>query len=73
MSSKKTTIADSLRQAIIASGIPYLRFEKKTGLSRGSISRFVNGERDLYVQSLDLLAEELGLELVPKKRKSRRS
>ena len=73
MSSKKRTIVDSLRQAIIDSDIPYLRFEEKTGLSRGSISRFVNGERDIYFESAALLAEELNLRLIPRTRKSRRN
>ena len=71
--SSKMTIAESLRRAIIDSGVPYLRFEQKTGLSRGSIGRFVRGKRDLYLESAALLARELGLELVPKRRKSRRN
>ena len=71
MSSKKKSITDRLRQAIISSGIPYLRFEKATGLSRGSVGRFVRTERDIYFESAALLAQELGLELVPRKRKSR--
>ncbi len=62
------TISDTLRQAIADSDTPYLALERATGVSRGSISRFVNGERDLYLWSASALAQELGLELVPRKR-----
>ena len=62
------TISETLRRAITDSDIPYIALERATGLSRGSISRFVNRERDLYLQSAALLAEELVLELVPRKR-----
>ena len=68
MGKKKTDISETLREAIVDSGISFRQLEKRTGLQRASITRFVHEERDLYLWSAALLAEELGLELQSKKR-----
>jgi transcriptional regulator with XRE-family HTH domain len=56
-------VSDALRKAIIASGIPLLRIEQETGVHRGSLSRFVRGERGLQLAVVDTLAAYLKLEL----------
>lgn len=66
MTPAENPITDRLRQAIIDSGIPYLKIEQATGVQRASISRFVNGKQSLRLDVADKLAAYLGLELQPK-------
>lgn len=63
--SKKSpvTITEALRQAILDSGEPYLRLQNETGVERGSIARFVRGDRSLRLDIADKLALHFGLEL----------
>ena len=62
MGTAKQSLSRVLRDAITSSGISFLKLEKMTSVSRGSISRFVNGERDLYLASAEKLAAVLGVE-----------
>lgn len=55
-------ISEVLRRAVVESGISHLRLEQETGLSRGSIARFVNRQTDLYLESADKLARYFGIE-----------
>ncbi len=59
-----TPITDTLRRAIVESGLPYLTLERETGVARASIMRFVTGERSLRLDVADRLAAFFGLELV---------
>jgi plasmid maintenance system antidote protein VapI len=61
-------ISDPLRRAIAESGIPLLRLERETGVTRASIGRFVRGERSLRLDMADRLAAYFGLELGAKRR-----
>lgn len=59
----KTSISDSLRQAILDSGLPLLRIANETGIQRASLSRFVRGKNSLHLDVADTLAAYFGLEL----------
>lgn len=61
---KNRTMTDVLRQAIIDSGLPMLTLSKQTGVARGSLIRFVNGERSLRLDCADKLARFFRLRLI---------
>lgn len=56
-------LSDTILRAILAYPSRYA-LAKATGVSEGVLSRFVNGERDLRLATVDRLASALGLELV---------
>lgn len=60
---KPSDIRDTLRQAIRAYPHSMLQLEKESGCQRGSIARFLNGERDLRLETAAKLAAFFGLEL----------
>jgi plasmid maintenance system antidote protein VapI len=62
-------ITGLLRQTIIESGIPYLALERKTGVQRASIQRFVDGRQSIRLDMADRLAAYFGLELVKRQRR----
>jgi len=72
MANKQTSpITDILRQSIIASKMPLLTLEQETGVQRGSIGRFIRGERSLRLDLADKLAAYFGLTLQPDKAKKK--
>jgi len=66
------TILDQVIRAIEESGITRYELAKRTGVSESALSRLVRGERSISVETLERLAEELGLELRISKKKSPR-
>jgi len=62
------SVTDQLRQAIRANGSAN-RLAEDSGIAQSVISRFLSGERGLSSETVDRLAEYLGLELQPKRRK----
>jgi plasmid maintenance system antidote protein VapI len=56
-------ITDLLRRTIVESGLPYLTLERKTGVARAGIMRFVRGDQSLRLDMADRLAAFFGLEL----------
>lgn len=56
-------LLDAIRREIEASGQTRYRIAKESGVSAGQLSRLVNGERGLSVDSLERLAEYLGLRI----------
>ncbi len=62
---KPTTMTETLRDAIVKSGIAHIALERATGVKRGSIMRFVRGERSLRLDKADALAAHFGLILRP--------
>ena len=54
-----------LKAAIEQSGISRYRIAKDTGVLETSLSRFMRGETSLRLDKADVLAEYLGLRLVP--------
>lgn len=68
MAKKQSTVSESLRQAILDSGMTIYALAAASGVSQGSIGRFVRRERDLQMANADLLCESLRLELRPTKK-----
>jgi transcriptional regulator with XRE-family HTH domain len=58
-----------IREAMRASGRSLRDLEKATGISRGLLSRFLRGERDMTLTTAAPLLEALGLTIVPQKPK----
>ena len=63
-------IADTLKAAILASELPFLTLEQRTGVTRQSLMSFVKDERTLRLDMADKLAIYFGLELRPATRKT---
>jgi ribosome-binding protein aMBF1 (putative translation factor) len=57
------SIADSLKQAISASGRSVYQIAKESGISQIVIARFLSGERDIRMATADKLARVLNLQL----------
>jgi transcriptional regulator with XRE-family HTH domain len=65
---KKTAqapVAARLREAIQASGLSLNQLGQRAGIDHSRLSRFVRGERDLTLDSVDKLCQVLGLQLAP--------
>ena len=71
MPKKPRKFSDQIRQAIGDSGETRYRIAQETGLNEAALGKFFHGERGLSLDSLDKLAEYLGLEVVTKRRKGR--
>jgi len=57
------SISETLRAAIVASGVPLLVLERETGVTRASIRRFLNRQQSLRLDKADALAAYFGLVL----------
>ena len=72
---KTPDIQEQLRQAILDADVTRYRLSKMTGVEQGILSRFVNRERSITLDTAAKLAAALGLELTPtgkaKQRKGR--
>ena len=68
------SISDQLREAIDDYGTLYA-VHRDSGVAWASLNRFMKGERDLYLETVDRLCDLFGLELAeatrskPKRRK----
>jgi DNA-binding phage protein len=58
-----TTISGQLKHAIAASGLTHYAIGKASGVSSGMILRFMAGERDMRLETVDKIAAALGLRL----------
>ena len=58
-----TSITETLRRAVVDSGLPLLQVAQAAGVERASLSRFVRGERTLRLDMADRLATYFKLEL----------
>ncbi len=59
------SVSDVLRDAIRKSGTAFIEIERRTGVSRVSLMRFVAGKQSLRLDRVDALAEYFGLALRP--------
>ena len=59
-------LLNEIRQAVEASEKTRYRIAKESGVSAGQLSRLVNGERGLTVDTIERLADYLGLEITIK-------
>ena len=58
------SMAVRLREAIQESGLSLNQLGRQAGIDHSRLSRFVRGERDLTLDSVDKLCRVLGLHLV---------
>ncbi len=63
---KHERFSDQIRAAVDASGMSRYRICRDIGLSQPTMSRFMAGKSGLSMESLDRLAELLGLAVVCK-------
>ena len=59
-------LSNQVRNAIKSCGMTRYAIAKATGVSEGGLSRFMAGTGGMTVETLDKLAEYLGLEIVVK-------
>ena len=57
-------LIESIRAAVEASGETRYRIAQQTGIAESQLSRLMNGERGLSVDTLEILADYLGLRIV---------
>jgi len=65
------TLSDTLRKALTDSGYSIRRLHIITGINRETITRFLRGE-NMTIHNADKLAELMGLELTPIKRRGKK-
>jgi DNA transposition AAA+ family ATPase len=63
---QRLSLSDELRQAVERSGVSRYGIWQQTGIDQGSLSKFMDGERGLGMESIDKLADLLGLHIVAK-------
>ena len=63
MSKSRTKLSDQIRRAIEQCGASRYAIWKATGIDQASLCRFVAGKGGLSIDSLDLLADFLGLDI----------
>lgn len=63
-----TTVSEQLRRAIELAPVSRYKLAQQTGLDQGLLSKFIHGQTGLSLESVDLLAQALGLELRPIKK-----
>lgn len=56
-------LVDAIRRAVEASEKTRYRIAKESGVSAGQLSRLVNGERGMTVDTIERLADYLGLRI----------
>lgn len=56
-------LLDEIRRAVEASGKTRYRIAKESGVLAGQLSRLVNGERGMTVDTIERLADYLGLKI----------
>ncbi len=66
---RPASVSHALRQAMIDSGLSAYRLAADSGVNVAAVLRFRSGVRSLKLESVDRLAEVLGLELRPANRK----
>jgi transcriptional regulator with XRE-family HTH domain len=71
MPSKRRTIADALRRAVLDFEGTQAELARRCGVTPASIHGFANGRHFVSEELLNRLADELGLELVVKTKRGR--
>ncbi|MCY2952693.1 MAG: helix-turn-helix transcriptional regulator [Planctomycetota bacterium] len=75
--SKRTSVSERLRAAILTAGESRYRIAKQTGVAQAMLSRFVHRKTSMNLTAVDALARHLQLDLLrivadePTKRKGR--
>lgn len=71
MAKQRQKLSEQIREAVETCGHTRYAIAKATGISQGTLSRFVSGERGLPMKTLDTLADYLDLNIQGPKRKGR--
>lgn len=66
MRKKRSKVSDQIRVAIESCGVSRYRIAKDTGIDSATLCRFMADTGGMTVETLDKLAEYLGLEIVVK-------
>ena len=66
MTPKRRTIAEQLQKAIVESGESEYAIGKVTGVSQSVLSRFINGQRGISLETAAKLCTYLELDLLPR-------
>jgi len=68
---KRKPLSEQLRDAVRNADVSRYRISQDTGITEGQLCRFVHGQSRLSLDTIDLLAEYLELEVVrrPKRRR----
>ena len=64
-------LVETIRAAIEASGETRYRIAKETGIAESQLSRLMSGERGLSAETIERLADYLGLEIVVRAKRGR--
>ena len=64
-------ILDTIRHAIDASGHSRYRIAQETNIAQSQLSRLMSGERGLRIDTVQRLADYLGLEIIVRPKRGR--
>lgn len=64
MSKTRIRFSDQIRQAVDLSGLSRYRICKEAGIDQATFSRFMSGKVGMSMQTLDALADVVGLKVV---------
>jgi transcriptional regulator with XRE-family HTH domain len=67
-----TSMSDQVRRAIENCGLTRYAIAKQTGITEGGLSRFMAGERDMTLRTLERIAPYIGVRLIVTRPKRRR-
>ena len=70
---ERRRLGDAIRSAIERSSMTRYEIAKRSGITQATLSRFVNGRSSLSVDSIEMLAPVLGLEITTKKKRTKKS
>jgi transcriptional regulator with XRE-family HTH domain len=73
MARKNPKLTEQLRQAIADADKSRYALSLETGIDQATLSRFMHGKGSLSADGIDLLTEALGLELVARQPKARKT
>ena len=68
------SVLDQLKDVIKASDKSRYRIAQETGITQGQLSRLMSGKRGMRIETIETLADHLGLEIIvrPKRRQQRK-
>jgi len=65
----RKTVTDEIRTAIQKSHLSRYEIAKRSGVTEGSLSRFMNRKTSLSLESIEKLAPVLGLQVLVKRKR----
>jgi transcriptional regulator with XRE-family HTH domain len=67
----KESFTEQLRRSIRDCGESRYSLAQRTGIAQSTLTRFMNGNRGLSMEAIDLLFDALDLEIKPRKGKAK--